>query len=61
MADILEVTPEEVQTHPLFKTEEEYEQFREGFVEAVRPIQEKWLEARRQSEEEARYRLLGIS
>lgn len=58
MPELLEIVPEGVESKPLFEKEEDYEKFRESFSEAVRPIQEKWLDARRRSEEEARHRLL---
>lgn len=58
MPETLEIIPEGVESRPLFSTEDEYERFRESYEEAVRPIQEKWKEARRLSEEESRHRLL---
>ncbi len=59
MPEILELLPENPGlAAPLFNDEEEYFKFREDFIEAVADEQEKWLEARRRSEEEARQRLL---
>jgi hypothetical protein len=59
MPQTLELIPDEAQqAKPLFATEEEYEKFRQSFMDEVIPLQEKWLEARRKSEEEARQRLL---
>ena len=43
---------------PFFPTEEAYLQFRDDFEESVKEEQEKWLEARRLSEEDARNRVL---
>ena len=59
MPNTLELLPDEAAlSQPLFSTEEAYVEFRESFMEEVIPKQEKWLEARRKSEEEARLRLL---
>ncbi len=58
MLDSLTIIPEEAETQSHFKTPEEYERFREEFVDRIVPIQEQWREARRRSEEEARHRLL---
>ena len=59
MADTLELLPNEQEiSRPLFASEEDYERFRESFIETVEPQQEKWMEARRKSEEESRQRLL---
>ncbi len=59
MPEVLELLPENPGlAAPLFKTEEDYARFREHFIETVSPELEKWMEARRKSEEEARQRLL---
>jgi len=59
MPEPLELIPDEDQiATPLFQTEQEYAAFREAFMQEVIPRQEEWMEARRQSEEEARQRLL---
>jgi hypothetical protein len=59
MTETLELLPnEEDVARPLFDTQEEYTQFREKFMQEVIPQLEKWQEARRRSEEEARQRLL---
>lgn len=59
MPPTLELLPEENQTAaPLFRTDEEYADFRQSFMDEVIPLQEEWLEARRKSEEESRQRLL---
>lgn len=61
MADAapLELLPEATKlAKPLFAKEEDYDKFREDFIETVTPELEKWAEARRKSEEEARQRLL---
>ena len=59
MPDMLELIPDEDQAAtPLFATDEAYADFRESFMDDVIPRQEKWLDARRKSEEEARQRLL---
>lgn len=58
MLDTLDIIPEKAETRPHFESIEEYERFREEFVGRIVPIQDKWREARRRSEEEARHRLL---
>lgn len=45
-------------SQPVFESDEEYLAFRDSFAEQVMPEQEKWIEVRRLSEEEARQRLL---
>ena len=59
MPETLELIPNENQiVQPLFPNAQVYAAFRESFMNEVIPQQEEWLEARRQSEEEARQRLL---
>lgn len=59
MFKTFELLPQEEElSSPLFASEASYDQFREAFIEEVAPEQEKWQEARRKSEEEARQRLL---
>ena len=60
MLHTLELLPDAEQTATqLFPTAEEYEKFRQTFMDEVIPRQEEWLEARRKSEEEARQRLVN--
>lgn len=55
----IELVPgERMLSSDLFKTEIDYAKFRESFISEVLPEQERWLEIRRQSEEESRVRLL---
>jgi hypothetical protein len=59
MGELLELLPNEGELcRPLFANDAEYDEFREEFIREVVPQQEKWQEARRKSEEEARQRLL---
>ncbi len=59
MPEVLELLPEHPGlASPLFATDDDYAKFREEYVETVSPELEKWMEARRKSEEEARQRLL---
>lgn len=59
MPEILELLPEAPElARPLFPDEQEYDLFRERFIETVAPQLERWQEARRKSEEESRQRLL---
>ncbi len=59
MPQVLELLPENPGLErDLFATEEDYSKFREEYIETVSPELEKWMEARRKSEEEARQRLL---
>ena len=59
MPETLEIIPEkEVVVTPVFEKPEDYERFREEFMEEVIPKQEAWQEARRKSEQESRERLL---
>ena len=59
MPPTFELLPNEDElARPLFATAEDYDKFRESFIEAVVPQQEEWLQARRKSEEESRQRLL---
>jgi len=59
MPEVLELLPENPGlATPLFDSEDDYTRFREEFIATVSPELEKWMEARRRSEEEARQRLL---
>ena len=59
MPEVIELLPESPGlARPLFATEEDYSRFREEYIETVSPELDKWMEARRKSEEEARQRLL---
>ena len=58
MVETIELLPNEQHVSELFANDVAYDNFREVFIEAVLPQQEKWQEARRKSEEEARQRLL---
>lgn len=59
MPEVLELLPENPGlATPLFDSEVDYTRFREEFIKTVSPELEKWMEARRRSEEEARQRLL---
>jgi len=59
MPEIIELLPEAPGlAHPFFEDEQEYNLFRERFIQMVTPELERWQEARRKSEEESRQRLL---
>lgn len=53
------ILPDGNESTPLFESPQDYREFRERYVEAMRPELEQQSEARRKSEEEARRRLLG--
>lgn len=44
--------------HPVYETQKEYNEFRERFMARVIPEQEKYEDAHRRSEQEARQRFL---
>lgn len=59
MSKALELLPENPGlASPLFATEADYLKFRGEYVETVLPELEKWMDARRKSEDEARQRIL---
>jgi len=53
------ILPDGEEFTPVFENAEDYREFRERYVKAMRPELEQQSEARRKSEEEARRRLLG--
>ena len=47
------------QSKPFFKTEEEYQRFRDNFIKDVAPKMKKWQIARMRSEQAARNRIVN--
>jgi hypothetical protein len=58
MRSQIEILPEEAEKSRRLFSDEEYEKFRESFVDEVIPQQQQWLELRRRSEEQARQRFV---
>jgi len=58
MFEALELCPG-VKWEPLFKTEKEYQEFRERYIAAVTPQLEAYELARRRSEQESFFRRIG--
>ena len=59
MIQTISLLPEGVESEPLFKTEEEYQRFREDFIEAVAPEMEKHRIARMKSEQASMFHLVN--
>jgi hypothetical protein len=59
MIQTISLLPEGVKSELLFKTEEEYQRFREDFIEAVAPEMEKHRIARMKSEHASRFHLVN--
>ena len=55
---LIELLPGGVKGEPLFKTEEEYQRFREEFMREVAPDMEKYALARALSERDSMYHLV---
>ena len=54
MIKISELLPK---SEPLFKSEEEYQKFRDSYCESVKDDMEKWRIARLESERESMYKI----
>ena len=59
MIQTISLLPEGVKSEPLFKTEEEYQRFREDFIEAVAPEMEEHRIARLKSEHQSMFHLVN--
>lgn len=58
MIQTINLLPEGVKSEPFFKTEEEYQRFRQDFIDAVAPEMEKHRRARMESERASMFRIV---
>jgi hypothetical protein len=58
MVQIINILPDGVESKPLFKTEEDYQKWRQEFIDAVSGDMKKWLLACKRSELESMFRIV---
>jgi len=58
MIQTINLLPKGVKSEPFFKTEEEYQRFRQDFIDAVAPEMEKHRIARMESERDSMFHFL---